>query len=1115
MAAMERRLTKEVTRMRAQLMSFSNDGSQVSLNVPDTNEVKDVFSSVVTTVVQQQKQITTLQTSMKQMADDHCKSQEALIAWTTQCVQELLTQNAATEARLQDAKQQLRNFSRNVQGFDDEVDNAPPPPMPMTIRPPVVVKTATPQIISDPQEVGEGNGDTLFPTETGAPSDASLNVSENQQRWGGHAAGSGSDAAVQQQQNKPHRKSVEQRNAAQAFYQSVKSITLPAEAKGRWHWAFKKVLWANRTKSLKIGLARAKMPLHLSAVERLERIENELFTIPIVLKQFVGKETGKLYVKIADEVAKIDGELESQRLETTRLCSALQSNIEVVADNLQKVDERLVALKEQVDNANKQADEIERKLNNVISRVGEHEMCLFDSIRARIRELSSKVEIMRGHTTSTTDKLNLLAEEEERTRVEVEEALANPLLVQDSEEEGQKLFAMLDYDTKLRSARIEINALDSSAFAVAEILRALRYELLSISVLAGADNAVEKEAVNEMLASVDAVASVLDVIFSAVQASNNLWAGHDHLLASRWKTLAGMADAVKMVASMAATLEDVRQTIATMPTTDVVQEMAEKIATDVSDQAVQPLGDKMDGMQVGLRDLTAQIQVVRQEISDFASRPGGIPADLDAQLEPLIQKIVEMYVGSGGVTSAPKHSVVHTQSPGIYRDLLFTAEELEAYGSEIIDDETANHELEQGTTVRVIAGQHRNRQGIITAVEPVEQQKVVLEEGGTIEADNSDTVEAMFGEALGITDVLNREVRYRVTLSPETPLQTPYIRSGEAEGLAPPSFGDFPAEQLDFMSHAVLSMPESRDVISVLQREIDKLAGKIEDLLSRPPQTTNNLNNNAGEIDASLMTVITSSIQDVLAQLGDLREMQKDELIRAKQQMKQHILTAITKAITDKDKEDKESFLTTRSMCIGCGRPSLVRKEDNSAPAVSLGFHPSLSTGIIPGPDVYRSGFRLPVTKKRSPSPPHSASLQIGFTDDIFEDRDVDSERNTVTTYSEILAGMAGVTSASDVGPAGIVLNISPCKSPCFLSSFSFSPSHALTPTLPLSSGLSPVRQLSSTAKSIRHAQGREEAAMLRPIHRKGFPGKVTRSPTPGPERFDLLDFQISSNKTV
>ena len=40
---MEKRLRKEVDRMRNQVMSFTNDGAEFQLNVPDTNEVKENF----------------------------------------------------------------------------------------------------------------------------------------------------------------------------------------------------------------------------------------------------------------------------------------------------------------------------------------------------------------------------------------------------------------------------------------------------------------------------------------------------------------------------------------------------------------------------------------------------------------------------------------------------------------------------------------------------------------------------------------------------------------------------------------------------------------------------------------------------------------------------------------------------------------------------------------------------------------------------------------------------------------------------------------------------------------------------------------------------------------
>ena len=40
---MEKRLRKEVDRMRNQVMSFTSDGAEFQLNVPDTNEVKENF----------------------------------------------------------------------------------------------------------------------------------------------------------------------------------------------------------------------------------------------------------------------------------------------------------------------------------------------------------------------------------------------------------------------------------------------------------------------------------------------------------------------------------------------------------------------------------------------------------------------------------------------------------------------------------------------------------------------------------------------------------------------------------------------------------------------------------------------------------------------------------------------------------------------------------------------------------------------------------------------------------------------------------------------------------------------------------------------------------------
>ena len=41
---MEQRLSSDVSKMRNQVMSFTNEGAEFQLNVPDTNEVKENFA---------------------------------------------------------------------------------------------------------------------------------------------------------------------------------------------------------------------------------------------------------------------------------------------------------------------------------------------------------------------------------------------------------------------------------------------------------------------------------------------------------------------------------------------------------------------------------------------------------------------------------------------------------------------------------------------------------------------------------------------------------------------------------------------------------------------------------------------------------------------------------------------------------------------------------------------------------------------------------------------------------------------------------------------------------------------------------------------------------------
>ena len=165
-------------------------------------------------------------------------------------------------------------------------------------------------------------------------------------------------------------------------------------------------------------------------------------------------------------------------------------------------------------------------------------------------------------------------------------------------------------------------------------------------------------------------------------------------------------------------------------------------------------------------------------------------------------------------------------------------------------------------------------------------------------------------------------------------------------------------------------------------------------------------------------------------------------------------------------------------MCVGCGRPALVRKEDSSPAAVSLGFIPGLNSGSTAGPDVYRAGFKIPVhVQRKGTSSPNSGQPVVGFHDDMYDPYEDDEgsarQAGTISTSSEILHNL------DQRGAGGVAFTIAPPA------------------------------KMNSVAKSIRHAQGREEAAMLRPIHRKNFPAGKKKY---APERFDLpADLSVMS----
>lgn len=77
----------------------------------------------INTIVQQQDQISGLQSTMKQMSIDNLTAQKNIISWTTELVAE--TQKSLQE-KMNESNRQVQNFAYNVQGFADKIKNDQP-----------------------------------------------------------------------------------------------------------------------------------------------------------------------------------------------------------------------------------------------------------------------------------------------------------------------------------------------------------------------------------------------------------------------------------------------------------------------------------------------------------------------------------------------------------------------------------------------------------------------------------------------------------------------------------------------------------------------------------------------------------------------------------------------------------------------------------------------------------------------------------------------------------------------------------------------------------------------------------------------------------------------------
>lgn len=114
-----------MSNLRSQGLSFSKEGLDFTLDVPDTRDVKEIFGTMASTIETQDGQLTTLQTELAEAEVKQQKARQEIIDWAVKKFEEMQKENDILKNKLENTKREFKNFTINIQGFDDE---APPKP---------------------------------------------------------------------------------------------------------------------------------------------------------------------------------------------------------------------------------------------------------------------------------------------------------------------------------------------------------------------------------------------------------------------------------------------------------------------------------------------------------------------------------------------------------------------------------------------------------------------------------------------------------------------------------------------------------------------------------------------------------------------------------------------------------------------------------------------------------------------------------------------------------------------------------------------------------------------------------------------------------------------------
>lgn len=833
----------------------------------------------------------------------------------------------------------------------------------------------------------------------------------------------------------------------------AKGPTPSATLRHRWRQAIQAVILQNRRKRLKLSLGKSRINKNMSMLDRLERIEGQIFDIPNSLLNAMEEGLVSAATAMEKKVARVERLIEKNHTEHARTISNISTVVENMEHDLKEVDASVAKLSEMVEARMTSDLEMLNRVREVGDRVDSLEISHMTVVKKRVETVS--------------EQLKQLEKSYQEVNNQVYEMIAKSAIAVDSKDE-EVIVLLLEIDAKLKKNREAVMNIEGNARFLLRLVDGVRDELKEM-----ASKSSESE-VEGLTTACDDVTKSVDVIIKGVNSIHNFFNRHDDTIAERWLGFSKVITAAKSTATLSSKLKSLQSVVDEKPSRKTVLELiresteqfgAHEEKTEVLEATVASQAKEMEFLRSQLLELSESVAKQREETELMrlkeaekaaapAPAPSIDPAELNNVLNPMIKTIVDTYLASANLSSigklaggakAVKNQDVWFEDSGAYGSSSSSSGQIDRSEDWLRGDNMDFLDtLPEGENEQK---SYDNTDETPTSDENAEKTAHITTRS---EIDSFD-----FASSDEIVSARPGDTSSRSATPSNPATATP--RGHSANMHAQTNFAKALRSQLKYLTDQLETLYKKKVDAEDFDKAMRFKADAVE-LVEKANQ--------------SVVDTIESTVKRVATELGDLRSVQTESAAVLRDELTRQLDEVLKKMLTmEADSDTGVGLASTKTLCLACGRSCRVRAHARPPPKSPRSQAIDAATRLDPA-DMVPNRSATPLHNMLSVDRSTSV-VPLSPNRAVLRSRGPSSNNNntaTLTLASDRLDSMAeSVHSVASPQPR------TPSENPADRRK---------------------LEQLASKIGELQANAGLDASSLdasidlVRPMHRKGFPGK-------------------------